>query len=94
MRIDAYSQIQQLYNVSKPGAAGKKAPSQADFRDRLQISSAGKDMQIAKQAVANAPDVREDKVAAIKSALANGTYQVSGDDFADKIMEKLGQTFA
>ena len=94
MRIDAYSQIQQLYNVSKPGAAGKKAPSQTDFRDRLQISSAGKDMQIAKQAVANAPDVREDKVAAIKSALANGTYQVSGDDFADKIMEKLGQTFA
>ena len=94
MRIDAYSQIQQLYNVSKPGAAGKNATSQTDFRDKLQISSAGKDMQIAKQAVANAPDVREDKVAALKSALADGTYQVSGDDFADKIMEKLGQTFA
>lgn len=94
MRIDAYAQIQQLYNMPKATGAGKVAAPSSDFRDKLQISGAGKDMQIAKQAIANAPDVREDRVAELKSALANGTYNVSGDDFADKIMEKLGRTFA
>lgn len=94
MRIEAYSQIQQLYNTSKANSAGRKTAASADFRDRLQISNAGKDMQTAKMAVANAPDVRADRVAAIKSALADGTYNVSGDDFADRIMERLEQTRA
>lgn len=94
MRIDAYSQIQQMYNISKPAGAKTTSAVQSNFRDKLQISDAGKDLQVAKQAVSNAPDVREDKVAAIKNAMANGTYNVSGDDFASKILEKFGQTLA
>lgn len=92
MRIDAYSQIQQMYNISKPAGAKGKPVSGGSFRDRLQISDAGKDLQIAKQAIANAPEVREDKVAAIKAAMERGTYQVSGDDFATRMLEKFGQT--
>lgn len=93
MRIEAYSQIQQLYNASKP-TANKTAAAGSGFRDKLQISSAGRDMQVAKAAVAGAPDVREDRVAALKRELANGTYNVSGEDFADKILEKYAQTLA
>ncbi|MGN0345684.1 MAG: flagellar biosynthesis anti-sigma factor FlgM [Lachnospiraceae bacterium] len=92
MRIDNFSQIQQLYGVGTVQMKQVASPSGSNFRDKLQISDAGKDLQIAKQAVQNAPDVREDKIAAIKSALANGTYNVSSDDFADRMMEKLGQT--
>ena len=54
MRIDAYSQIQQMYNVSKPAAKTAKAPQGGSFMDKLNISSAGKDMQVAKNAVAEA----------------------------------------
>ena len=46
----------------------------------------GKDYQIAKNAVAAAPDVREDKVNAIKQALASGTYNVSMEEVADKLI--------
>jgi len=93
MRIESYSQIQQLYNVSKP-VNNKSVSTGMDFKDKLNISSAGKDLTIAKQAVNNAPDVRADKIAEVKSAIDNGTYDVSGQEFADKIMEKLSQAFA
>ncbi len=93
MRIESYSNIQQLYNLSKPANTAKPAAS-ADFRDKLNISSAGKDLTIAKQAVSESPDVRADRVSELKSAIDNGTYDVSGQDFADKIMEKLSQAFA
>ena len=90
MRIEAYSQIQNLYNVSRP--AGKSAaPAAADFKDKLNISGAGKDLQVANQAVAAVPDVREDKIAAIRSAYQSGSYDVSSSDFADKILEKFAQ---
>lgn len=93
MRIEAYSQIQQMYGASKP--ANKTASAKnADFKDKLQISNVGKDMQVAKQAVSDAPDIREDKIAAIKQRLANGTYEVSGEEFAQKMMERLGQALA
>ena len=77
MRIENFSQIQQLYSTTKPsaysaGSAGK------DFKDKLNISSAGKDLNVAKQAVAAAPDVRADKIAELKSAIENGTYDISG----------------
>jgi len=43
-------------------------------------------MQTAKTALKNVPDVREDKVKALKESIANGTYQVSAESFADKLM--------
>ena len=87
MRIEAYNQIQQIYKpqtTKKASAVGKK-PS---FSDNLQISSIGKDIQTAKQAVANAPDVREDVTAPLKASIAAGTYNVSSESFADKLLEK------
>ena len=54
------------------------------------ISSIGKDIQTVKQAVANTPDVREDVTAPIKAKIQNGTYEVSSDDFASKLMAAYG----
>ncbi|MBR1670665.1 MAG: flagellar biosynthesis anti-sigma factor FlgM [Butyrivibrio sp.] len=87
MRIEAYSQVQQIYSnskISKPQAAKKTN----DIRDTVSFSSIGKDIQVAKQAVNNAPDVREDVVAKLKAAIKNGTYDVSGEAFADKLLAK------
>ena len=90
MRIEAYSQIQNLYNVSKPAAKSEPGVS-ADFRDKLHISESGRDLQVAKKAVSEASDVRADKVEAIKSAYESGMYNVSAYDFAEKVMSNYAQ---
>ena len=43
-------------------------------------------MQVAKNALNAVPDVREAKIADIRSRIDNGTYDVSVDDFAAKLM--------
>lgn len=86
MRIGAYTQVQQLYNMNQPAKSQGKAKSAAS--DRIQISSIGKDIQIAKGAVASADDVREELTASIKAGIANGTYQVSAESFAERMLQK------
>ena len=90
MRIDAYNQINQIYQASKPKTVSKTGSVYGT--DKVEISQFGKDYQIAKQAVANASDVREDKVAEMKSKIASGSYDVSAEDFAAKLAEKYGTT--
>ena len=86
MRIETFTQVQQLYNMKKPAKAQDKV--RATSSDRIQISSIGKDIQTAKNAVAAADDIREELTAPIKAGIANGTYQVSGESFAEKLMQK------
>lgn len=87
MRIEAYNQVQQLYNTKKPGQVKKTTGT--SFADQLQISSMGKDIQVAKNAVLACPDVREDVTAPIKARIAAGTYDVSASNFADKLIENM-----
>ena len=86
MRIDAYAQVQQAYGNKKTHKVQKEV--RTTFRDQVEISSKGKDIQIAKTAVANAADVREDVVANLKNKLNAGTYEVSGEQFAQKLFER------
>lgn len=90
MRIDAYAQVQQLYQTKKVQNA--EPAKKGGFSDQLQISNMGKDLQVAKSAVAQAPDVRADVVASLKEQINNGTYQVSGESFAEKVLEKYYST--
>lgn len=83
MRIDAYNQITQVYQTSSKVKAQKV---KASSKDKVEISSFGKAYQVAKAAVKEAADVREDKVADIKARVENGTYNVSSEAFADKIL--------
>lgn len=87
MRIEAYNQVAQIYNANKAtGMTGVKKASMG--RDEVQISSVGRDYQVAKKAVAEASDIREDKVAEMKSKIASGSYQVDTGDFASKLLSK------
>ena len=88
MRIEAYNQVQQLYSTSKVNKAQKSEKAQPT--DAFQLSKAGKDMQTAKAAVKDAPDIRHELVDSIKERIQNGTYDVSVDDFANKLLEKFG----
>ena len=61
----------------------QKPPAQGD---RVQISDRAREMQAARQAVAQLPDVDEEKVARIKAQVQNGTYKVDGRKVADKML--------
>ncbi|MBP9997567.1 MAG: flagellar biosynthesis anti-sigma factor FlgM [Lachnospiraceae bacterium] len=86
MRIEAYTQVQQLYNNNS--AKQVKKETSKSFSDQLQISSMGKDIQTAKAAVAGASDIREDLVNSIKSRIDNGEYSVDSESFAQKLFQK------
>ena len=88
MRIGMYNMVSQIYGntgARKTKSAGKA--NAGSFLDQVSLSSTGKDMQTAKTALANTPDVRESKIAELKERVANGTYDVSVDDFAQKLLE-------
>lgn len=86
MRIEAYTQVQQLYQTKKVNKT-QKAGS-ASRADEVQISSFGKDIQVAKAAVAGSPDIREDLTAPVKAQIQNGTYGVDNSAFAEKLLQK------
>ena len=86
MRIEAYNMVSQIYGTQKPHKA--QSAAKVSRMDEVQISSFGKDLAVAKQAVKNAPDVRESVTAPIKESIQAGTYSVSGEDFASKLLAK------
>lgn len=88
MRIDAYNAVSQVYHTTKPvkKVNSEKAVSKDDT---LEISSFGKAMHIAKKAISEAEDIRTDKVEAIKKQMEEGTYQVSDEALAEKILDNF-----
>ena len=87
MRIDAMNKVSQIYSANR---TKKSANSNAlSFADTLELSQAGKAVQVAKAAVAAAPEVREDRIAQIKAAMENGTWSVSDNDLADKLLDSF-----
>ena len=86
MRIEAYTQVQQLYQTKKVNQARKSGS--VSHADQLQISNLGKDFQTARAAVAGSPDIREELTAPIKAKIQSGTYSVDNESFAEKLLKK------
>lgn len=87
MRIEAYNQIASVYK-SNGTVKTQKSVGVAGGKDQVQISQIGRDYQIAKQAVAEASDIREDKVAELKTKVQSGNYNVDSGDFASVLLAK------
>ena len=79
---------------SSPGVISGKSQQPNSSGENIQVAvssdarSRAAEMQKAKQIAQNAPDVREDKIAAIKERIQNGTYQVDSGLIADGIMRE------
>ncbi len=86
MRIEAYNQVQQMYRSQRVNKNQKT--TKTTLADQVQISSLGRDFQIARTAVKASPDVRTELTAPIKEQIQNGTYSVDTSRFADKLIQK------
>jgi len=54
--------------------------------ERVDLSTTAKDIQQLKDALSELPDVREAKVQEVQEKLKNGTYDVSADQIAGKMV--------
>lgn len=57
-------------------------------KDNLAISSESKIKQKVMQAIKNADDIRLDKVSDLKERVSTGTYTISDDEVAEKMIER------
>lgn len=64
----------------------------APAADTVQFKSPGLRSAI-EQAAQGAPEVREDRVSAIKAQIANGTYSTDSKAIASKILESARELF-
>lgn len=88
MRIDAFNKVSKLYQTNSTKKLTGTEKSR--FQDKLEISQTGKDYQVAKQIIAQVPEIREDKVNDIIERMKSGTYNIGVEEVADKL---VGQYF-
>jgi len=82
-------QILGVYDKSKTAPKVDKSSAVVSKKDAVSISNQGKDFQAALKAAKEAPDVRTDKVEEIKQKMQKDTYEVSGNDIADKVLNSI-----
>jgi negative regulator of flagellin synthesis FlgM len=85
------SQKSQAAAVQKRGdhrAAGVEGSSPAKRAEDVKWSSEARLASEALAAAKAAPDVRADRVAALKASIANGTYKVDSKTLADKMISR------
>src|SRR5687768_17420122 len=64
-----------------------QASGQATGGAQAEISARGKEFAKAKEVATNAPDVREEKIAALEKKIAEGKYKVDAGAVADKMVD-------
>jgi negative regulator of flagellin synthesis FlgM len=63
--------------------------SDMDRDDKVSLSQTSKALQTAKAAVAETPDVREDKVGALRQAIEQGQYHVDSNKVAESFIGNI-----
>ena len=84
--------IQDRIKVGDKGSVSKSqsgGASSTSGTEQIAISSKAKDIQKATEVVNAAPDIRTDKVERIKNEIAKGSYHVSSEDLAEKVLENI-----
>lgn len=77
-------------NAVQPTASVEVARTAGRQPDMVSLSESARQLAAARQTVEAAPAVREDRVAAIKAALADGTYSVDSRRLAQAMRKTLG----
>ena len=71
------------------GRAGGANPEGARRTDKVEVSERARDLQQAKKALDETPDVREAKVADLRQRIADGRYNVRGEQIADGLLRQV-----
>jgi negative regulator of flagellin synthesis FlgM len=76
---------------SSAAAAGVTMPAAVERKpDALTLSDQARSIVTATKLVIDAPDVRDDRVTALKKAIAAGTYSIDSRRLASKLLSHFG----
>lgn len=89
--IQSYQRNESVAQVTEKQAGSAAVKSE----EKVDLSTKAKEIQQAKVEVSKLPDVREEKVQEIKTQVEKGTYNVSGEQIANKMVgETIVDLFA
>lgn len=89
MKITQNLNVQKaMKNYSQPVHKVEKAPGIKIATDKIEISEAAREVQLASKALKNLPEVRSELVNQLKQAIQDGTYKPSSEDIAKKILRR------
>jgi len=94
MRIDAPLSFPENVQSTKTARTGTSAPQKNSVpvesgRDEAQLSVANATVQQLKANLSQVPEVRQDRVDALRQAVNSGSYQVSDQQLSDAIGSDL-----
>lgn len=85
----AASEAKKAERVVSPAVEKARAKEAGDVSGaQATISTKAKDMAKAKAAVDNVPDMREERIAALKAQIASGGYKVDATKIADRMVDE------
>jgi len=88
MKIYNVPGVLNAYNQKKAHASSKMQNVEAK-KDEMQVSGEAQIMSKILQTAKNAPEIREEKVSEIRNAIKQGTYNVSTEDVAEKMLNGI-----
>ena len=94
MRVDApltFPENLQPQKVSRSGSPNQpdRSASISSGQDQAQLSVDNDTIQSLKSSLAEMPEVRQERVQALRQAVASGSYQVSDQQLSDAIRSDL-----
>ncbi len=79
--------VQRLDMQQQPPRVSKSSDESAKVgSDRIELSVRSREIQHIDELIRSTPDIREEKVEQIRSAIETGTYNVKAEKIADKIL--------
>jgi negative regulator of flagellin synthesis FlgM len=84
---------QYVNQTNSPNAPDKPQPSRepedkSSSQDKVELSVQSKEMQKIYDLLQTAPDVRDEKVSALKKSIQEGQYQIDSEAVADKMIRE------
>jgi negative regulator of flagellin synthesis FlgM len=88
MKIASVLSAYKVYNTNSiPGQKKVNQTDKTEAKDSFTLSEKAGEYQAVRKALAQVPDVREERVTGIQSRIASGNYQVNANDIAAKMFQ-------
>jgi negative regulator of flagellin synthesis FlgM len=88
-RVGGADKSDKSAKADSSSSSGKESTSSQSVGEKIAVSDLGKEIAKIHEEIKKTPEVRPEKVQELKEKIDDGTYYVSSDDIAGKIIEDI-----